>query len=282
MISIHAPRTGSDGHALANPQCGGEFQSTLPARGATFRAALGDGIIVFQSTLPARGATHSESIIVQPKTISIHAPRTGSDQDDFRRNVPCDISIHAPRTGSDTIFAIRQSAQKLFQSTLPARGATYLLHPMERFSNYFNPRSPHGERHTYIIPHLFAFVFQSTLPARGATAEDPAIAALAEFQSTLPARGATLGHGVAASVLGDFNPRSPHGERREQALYKAAAKDFNPRSPHGERPGMNAQHKTYIKFQSTLPARGATNMWQLAKVFLEAFQSTLPARGATP
>ena len=33
-----------------------------------------------------------------------------------------------------------------FQSTLPARGATYLLHGLERLKNYFNPRSPHGER----------------------------------------------------------------------------------------------------------------------------------------
>ena len=35
LISIHAPRTGSDGRKGASRRAGGKFQSTLPARGAT-------------------------------------------------------------------------------------------------------------------------------------------------------------------------------------------------------------------------------------------------------
>ena len=34
------------------------------------------------------------------------------------------ISIHAPREGSDREQAARRKAESLFQSTLPARGAT--------------------------------------------------------------------------------------------------------------------------------------------------------------
>ena len=34
--------------------------------------------------------------------------------------------------------------------------------------------------------------------------------------------------------------------------------DFNPRSPHGERHGLPRTHGRSWKFQSTLPARGAT------------------------
>ena len=34
------------------------------------------------------------------------------------------ISIHAPRTGSDLIFSEQTVMDALFQSTLPARGAT--------------------------------------------------------------------------------------------------------------------------------------------------------------
>ena len=36
-----------------------------------------------------------------------------------------DISIHAPRTGSDEQLGLKQIDYELFQSTLPARGATF-------------------------------------------------------------------------------------------------------------------------------------------------------------
>ena len=124
--------------------------------------------------------------------ISIHAPRTGSDYtlsflrrvdaDDFNPRSPHGerhgfnrrdadskkISIHAPRTGSDQRKAKLERTATLFQSTLPARGATNpscqvpvflvnfnprsphgerrLTHGLQRAIGYFNPRSPHGER----------------------------------------------------------------------------------------------------------------------------------------
>ena len=58
LISIHAPRTGSDTLFITRAFGTFRFQSTLPARGATVPAAviLAD-IRLFQSTLPARGAT---------------------------------------------------------------------------------------------------------------------------------------------------------------------------------------------------------------------------------
>ena len=102
-ISIHAPREGSDVLALAHLTAVREFQSTLPARGATtglrVERVLG---AQFQSTLPARGATVLVLGIIIVLTISIHAPREGSD------NL---ISAHC----------------------VPISG-------------YFNPRSPRGER----------------------------------------------------------------------------------------------------------------------------------------
>ena len=101
--------------------------------------------------------------------ISIHAPRTGSD---LRRGEICGmgrISIHAPRTGSDKKMANVMTRISLFQSTLPARGATWASRrrrPTRLFQSTlpargatraaltrrairadFNPRSPHGERH---------------------------------------------------------------------------------------------------------------------------------------
>ena len=170
------------------------------------------------------------------------------------------ISIHAPRTGSDRGSALRLRTQRGFQSTLPARGATNACAVFVATSNYFNPRSPHGERRVKFrlnLPHVdfnprsphgerhaqflhlrFLFAFQSTLPARGATLLlfiRPM--RIGEFQSTLPARGAT---NSALQLRGNLRI-----------------------------------------FQSTLPARGATSDVKTYTSFASRFQSTLPARGAT-
>ena len=145
------------------------FQSTLPARGATLQADFFYWLEKFQSTLPARGATFRVEFTHAEQLISIHAPRTGSDE--VRAPRPCRprnfnprsphgerrvfpsrspllhrISIHAPRTGSDS-QETSSHAPPLFQSTLPARGATG------------------KELQRFVEPLLF----QSTLPARGAT-----------------------------------------------------------------------------------------------------------------
>ena len=168
-ISIHAPRTGSDADFRTDRHCAEGFQSTLPARGATFRFRLHDSgkqfqstlpargatgwsilsaiISVFQSTLPARGATRRCADYRVVRRISIHAPRTGSDLTlaYIDRKIFC-ISIHAPRTGSDSCFPI-----------------------LTRSGNNFNPRSPHGERRDSVSRRRTLRVFQSTLPARGAT-----------------------------------------------------------------------------------------------------------------
>ena len=56
----------------------------------------------------------------------------------------------------------------------------------------------------------------------------------------------------------DFNPRSPHGERQSIMASWSWYANFNPRSPHGERLVLRLGVPSYIAFQSTLPARGAT------------------------
>ena len=146
-ISIHAPRTGSDVTVYNKWFCRFRFQSTLPARGATTMKRRTIPFPRFQSTLPARGATTSpissgkSTTYFNPRSphgerressrkqvasirISIHAPRTGSDKVSFAQpNKREIISIHAPRTGSDE-KRIALYTVSLFQSTLPARGAT--------------------------------------------------------------------------------------------------------------------------------------------------------------
>ncbi len=87
MISIHAPRTGSDGLLVEVLKCIEYFNPRSP-HGERQAADYGNKAI---------------------KPISIHAPRTGSDIHVTRWDMPVLISIHAPRTGSDVtlrLFAI--------------------------------------------------------------------------------------------------------------------------------------------------------------------------------
>ena len=84
------------------------------------------------------------------------------------------------------------------------------------------------------------------------------------FQSTLPARGATGLRLVCNNKGRHFNPRSPHGERRDLQSSRLSVDNFNPRSPHGERRSYRFFCLGKNRFQSTLPARGAT--WRFAHV----------------
>ena len=82
-----------------------------------------------------RGAT----VIAIAKTglqhISIHAPRAGSDGGDVGIYADGQISIHAPRAGSDPERHKTCSSNGTFQSTLPVRGATYEVYPVDGLGN---------------------------------------------------------------------------------------------------------------------------------------------------
>ena len=100
----------------------------------------------FQSTLPAGGATNAESRSAAMRNISIHAPRGGSDNLPERKPSPAgSISIHAPRGGSDV--AEHQFKYKLvdFNPRSP-RGERRQSLPVVCTVLHFNPRSPRGER----------------------------------------------------------------------------------------------------------------------------------------
>ena len=181
-ISIHAPRTGSDSPSRYS-RSGVQFQSTLPARGATRLPTLIKCIpLIFQSTLPARGAT----LFFRPnrqrqQLISIHAPRTGSDVffDDDSPALRA-ISIHAPRTGSD-ISATVGSHLHLISIHAPRTGSDSLLLAHKCNKHYFNPRSPHGERQrkvTILSIRIIGFaqkVYHKTVLLRISLAENAVI-----------------------------------------------------------------------------------------------------------
>ena len=100
-----------------------EFQSTLPARGATL---LVNGLWhdqIFQSTLPARGATGERAHTARMLLISIHAPRTGSDGA-LKKLFPSLLFQSTLPARGATQRPARAASRQQFQPTLPARGAT--------------------------------------------------------------------------------------------------------------------------------------------------------------
>ena len=146
-ISIHAPRTGSDEHDLSVPCLRRQFQSTLPARGATNHNSRSSYACHISIHAPRTGSDPRDATHLHQHHISIHAPRTGSDSPDESRERNRPISIHAPRTGSDAERWPLLSGLQYFNPRSPHGERRNRRHHSRPPQN-FNPRSPHGERPT--------------------------------------------------------------------------------------------------------------------------------------
>ena len=117
---------------------------------------------------PLAGSDPSQSPASGYDRISIHTPLAGSDSPSastapirqyFNPHSPCgerlrvccaqsecrSISIHTPLAGSDRTMTPIRPLARLFQSTLPLRGATP-SNAVNNASSDFNPHSPCGER----------------------------------------------------------------------------------------------------------------------------------------
>ena len=216
MISIHAPRVGSDDIAEQcyniaklnfNPRspCGERPSDTTVSGRQSSR---------FQSTLPVWGATHISFGYRQGGLISIHAPRVGSDavgkqrlrlDRNFNPRSPCgerpagggaaahkeSISIHAPRVGSDVNW---DNGQRIANRN-------------------FNPRSPCGERQAILTSLRAMVIFQSTLPVWGATKDKDNLVGAINISIHAPRVGSDANVIDCYYRRRNFNPRSPCGER---------------------------------------------------------------------
>ena len=78
MISIHAPREGSDGQSLHRSACRLYFNPRPPRGERLIIVGNSSTSDTFQSTPPARGATILPIQVLPTLYISIHAPREGS------------------------------------------------------------------------------------------------------------------------------------------------------------------------------------------------------------
>ena len=193
------------------------------------------------------------------------------------------ISIHAPRGGSDFWLRAWSTISSEFQSTLPVGGATPPAVRLLAAPDYFNPRSPWGERlasarrfsaggsisihaprggsdRTSWKSSCWDLIFQSTLPVGGATRDARLVQSLrSRFQSTLPPRGATATCMMADRETG-ISIHAPRGGSDGRRILRnpRGQGDFNPRSPWGERPALAVHFRPGRGFQSTLPVGGAT------------------------
>ena len=102
VISIHAPREGSDQEAWAETWGKEHFYPRSP-RGERPAASVAltstHGISIHA---PREGSDSPTTVRREnSRPISIHAPREGSDESSTATSININISIHAPREGSD-------------------------------------------------------------------------------------------------------------------------------------------------------------------------------------
>ena len=260
-ISIHAPRTGSDAIFSAVAFSSSPFQSTLPARGATKCATPAPPVCIYFNPRSPHGERRAfrARLRLQPCNFNPRSPH-GERHQWTVSNFRClDFNPRSPH-GERPLGGVQYSRENVFQSTLPARGATVIFAGTWRLRKYhFNPRSPHGERHC----------------ARNGEGVPN------DFNPRSP-HGERHRRAWRRRVQANFNPRSPHGERRAIRRHDYEQKQI---SIHAPRTGSDAlvlrRLRLADQFQSTLPARGATCMKAQRGGAAWSFQSTLPARGAT-
>ena len=255
-----------------------KFQSTLPARGATKAPAVFvHNLLDFNPRSP-RGERHGRrNPSLRCKYFNPRSPRGERPIADDCVIVAVRISIHAPREGSDGYLPLWVTHFSYFNPRSPRGERQGRRGSPARSTEDFNPRSPRGERRDVFAAQLAPWKFQSTLPARGATVHGLSGGRTErQFQSTLPARGATAECQVFSSNV-DISIHAPR-EGSDSCRHPApcGCGYFNPRSPRGERPKGVFFISARQKFQSTLPARGATLMPPGSRAMMRNFNPRSP------
>ena len=146
--------------------------------------------------------------------ISIHAPNEGSDIILLTTYYGGVISIHAPNEGSDVAICMLFLLIRLFQSTLPMKGATKIKLWRYKTWNDFNPRSQWRERLHCILGIFWCFPFQSTLPMKGATKLIGGNRMKKIISIHAPNEGSDGTNWKNVGMLNNFNPRSQWRERQ--------------------------------------------------------------------
>ena len=101
---------------------------------------------------------------------------------------------------------------------------------------YFNPRSPHGERHVKPLTAEDVLSISTHAPRTGSDARLANLSDMLEISTHAPRTGSDVSYSAHSFAISTFQPTLPaRGATDGRRRTSAAAKDFNPRSPHGER-----------------------------------------------
>ncbi len=232
------------------------FQSTRPARGATFRRvstrihasvsihaprAGRDGAESaakrsrsrFQSTRPARGATFASRCCGPGGAVSIHAPRAGRDEIAKKAAQYLMVSIHAPRAGRDAAGHL-DSTTVGFQSTRPVRGAT-AGRPGDLVGSGVSIHAPRAGRDGWVDDEVLPTTVSIHAPRAGRDVPGAACRTHAAVSIHAPRAGRDPACRSLTYLSRCFNPRAPRGARRSLARAVSRAACFNPRAPRGAR-----------------------------------------------
>ena len=238
-ISIHAPRTGSDGRL--------GLHGFIPP-------------VNFNPRSP-----HGER--PEPGFVCLHSgnnfnPRSphGERQTAERRRERCltHFNPRSPHGERRMACAKHGTVRQGFQSTLPARGAT-ALYGGRRIPPIFQSTLPaRGATSSATTLRAMRRRFQSTLPARGATpvAAHQGVALLISIHA--PRTGSDP---ICSAVKPAFaiSIHAPRTGSDPDNLFKPPVQGI---SIHAPRTGSDVNNAViqgyYFGFQSTLPARGAT------------------------
>ena len=192
----------------------------------------------------------------------------------------------------------------VFQSTLPAKGATprsccgifcsgdFNPRSQQRERRvrigagatqpgHFNPRSQQRERQVGFVHCNQDYPFQSTLPAKGATTPPSRNQNILQISIHAPSKGSDQVNCSVGVLVIHFNPRSQQRERLIDVIIVLLSRYFNPRSQQRERQFKARSTAHFQNISIHAPSKGSDTDAPSYTLDCELFQSTLPAKGAT-
>ncbi len=283
VVSIHAPRAGRDPSGISPPSKHRSFQSTRPARDATYRfTGRWRESACFNPRAP-RGTRQRRAGFGRRRRRCFNPRAPRGTRLILAHNIThrWDVSIHAPRAGRDSRIFTPVDGVWRFQSTRPARDATSRRRKSTRAPTRFQSTRPARARPAPAALTVGSGTFQSTRPARDATCSGPgSTRPITGFNPRAP-RGTRLSGAAGLFVLFGSIHAPPRGTRRADSSPKGSRAHVSIHAPRaGPRLARSKKHSTPSLFQSTRPARDATQALRHASPPLR-FQSTRPARDAT-
>ena len=216
--------------------------------------------------------------------ISIHAPRVGSDgglETAFHTQFLFQSTL--PVWGATTM-ALTEAQKRAFQSTLPVWGATSHCGPFCCQFYYFNPRSPCGERHLFIVYKLTYKHFNPRSPCgerlRGAVHSFSAY----PISIHAPRVGSDPTGGDVRGIPGPFQSTLPVWGATTSSVFIAFSSSISIHAPRvgSDSGGQGKRPQPHILISIHAPRVGSDwSAWARELAELQEFQSTLPVWGAT-